>query len=188
MPPGAFSCPWGQSRFQSRGRGNRAAHMRASARMVARSTHEIPQAHRQSVASGVTHRAGQPSPHTSLPNLGGVVPVGTPSARAARRPLPAPLTGAGTVEREASDEWQVASDKRHSAIRRILAFIDFLRPLGVRPGHRFGPSSLRDALRGHGRLSCPRSLFGGPPPATHRRSSGKNTPAVVAPLQLAPNP
>lgn len=187
MPPGAFSCPWGQSRFQSRGRGNRAAHMRASARMVARSTHEIPQAHRQSVASGVTHRAGQPSPHTSLPNLGGVVPVGTPCARTWADPSQ-PFAGAGAVERLASDEWRVASDKRHTAIRRILAFIDFLRPLGVRPGHRFGASSNRDAKRERGRVPCSRSFFGGPSPATHRRYSGKRTPAVVAPLQLIPIP
>ena len=187
MPPGAFSWPWGQSRFQSRGRGNRAAHMRASARMVARSTHEIPQAHRQSVASGVTHRAGQPSPHTSLPTLGGVVPVGTPCARTWADPyqptgVRAQRSGGGR------GEGLGARDQGHSAIRRILAFVDFLRPLGVRPGHRFGASSIRDALRGHGRLSCPRSFFGGPPPATHRRSSVKNAPAVVAPLQLIPIP
>ena len=182
MPPGAFSWPWGQSRFQSRGRGNRAAHMRASARMVARSTQQVGRLGDQipRVFPGPTRPAGsdcvlravkihpQDSSYVALSNpalaktqpqvlvlttgagksfghspafmrpvvhvpkfgdlgpepfrpavppvnlkslLGGVVPVGTPSARAARRPLPAPLTGAGTVEREASDEWQVTSDQ-----------------------------------------------------------------------------
>ncbi len=194
--------PTGQSRFQSQGRGFRNGCVRASARMVAPSTHKIPQAHRQSVAGGVRLRSN-PSPNLGLPTLGGVVPVGTPSARAVRRPLPAPSTGVGTAEpagcrsdewrvmsdqrRVMSDEWRVTSDQLDGVrapqfvIPLIPAFTNFMRPLGVRPLQRFEHDSNRDA-QGSRPTACSHHFLGGPPPATHRRSSGKNTPAVVAPL------